>query len=294
MHMKILVTGANGQLGRCLFDVSSETDNEFVFCDRERLDITNIVSIINILNTEKPDCIINCAAYTNTSAAENDANMANNVNILGPAYIAMECSDRKIQFIHISTDYVFDGKTNVPYSESDKCNPINVYGRTKFIGEKEVMNIDRKAIIIRTSWLYSEYGSNFVSKTIDKLKNGERLKYVYDEIGSPTYCKNLARFILKTVLGDDKTIFENGGIWHYCDCGVASRYDFAKAIEDFYIGDNSDLIEPISMREFETKTKRPAYSVLSTKLPDYVKRQYWRDALCDCISAIREKRVEHS
>ena len=294
--MRILVTGANGQLGRCIKDVSIETEDECIFCGHDDFDIANVSAVRAAIETYKPDCVINCAAYTNTNKAETDTANSVRVNGLGPAYLAAECEKRGIQLIHISTDFVFDGNTSRPYETTDECNPINIYGITKFTGEESVLNFNPKAVVIRTSWLYSEYGTNFVTKTIEKLKNvpiNEKLNYVYDEIGSPTYAKNLASFILKKVLRDEKAIFAYGGIWHYCDCGVASRYDFAMAIEEIYYGPDHDKIVPISRQNFNDSAKRPAYSVLSMeRLPQRIRRQYWKYALRDCIYEIKSMECE--
>ena len=279
---KILVTGANGQLGRKIQDNMNILPNcEFIFVDIEDLDITNKQNINSFFHGKEIDFIINCAAYTAVDNAEDDFENAHLVNTLAPVYLAEKAKEIKAKFIHISTDYVFDGTANLPYAEDDSTSPVSVYGRTKLEGEKALLEVLPNAIIIRTSWLYSEYGKNFAKTILKFAKEKESLKVVYDQIGTPTYAGSLANAILQIV-----KIYNESSVWksdtyHYSNLGVCSWYDFAiKLLKHSNI---STPIYPVLSEEFITKAQRPAYSVLNKSKIISVYNltiPYWSDA-CD-------------
>ena len=282
--MKILVTGANGQLARCINDVRGILDS-YTFLTREELDITKYEEIKNAVYKYDPDVIVNCAAFVNTDAAENDTQTAFDVNSVGPSYIADICKRKGIKFIHISTDYVFDGLKGSAYIESDKCAPLNIYGVSKYTGEKIVMDICNESIIIRTSWLYSEYGNNYFTKVIGLIeKTDKKMPFVYDQIGCPTYARNLAKFIVDDVIPNSKII---RGVFQYTDAGAISRYDFAKEIQDIYFRGTKDMIEPTeSASACNPNVRRPKQCILSkaNAIATFgAKLMYWRDGLKECI-----------
>lgn len=291
--MKILVTGGNGQLAKCIRDTAAIYDkvNEYVFLGRGDLDITDSKSICSVFDTIKPQIVLNCAAYVKTDEAEGKNRLnAYMVNALGPTYLALACKERDIELIHISTDYVFDGEKPTAYSVDDECNPLNIYGVSKYCGEEAIKTIYPEAIIIRTSWLYSEYGDNFLTKTVGNIKNaiseGKKLKYVVDQIGCPTYAMNLAHFIVINLIVEQQDAkIRKRTVYHYTDDGIASRYDFAKEIEKG-IFNRSDIIEGCETSEFSDKAKRPKCCILSKReiLDDF--KCYimnWRDALHECV-----------
>lgn len=290
----VLVTGAGGQLGRCIGDAFDRVQGEqvqFVLLNRKELDITNREEIVKALDEYKPNVVVNCAAYVKTDNAEDERTTAYMVNALGPTYLAMECKERQIGLIHISTDYVYDGTKTTAYNESDKCNPLNIYGVSKYCGERAIRSIYPDAFIIRTSWLYSEYGENFLTKTIDNIERakdeGKNLYYVHDQIGCPTYAGNLADFIVKhLILHWENAKRIRNRIFHYTDAGIASRYDFAKAIEEeFGYATNHRRIFPCDSSDFVDKAKRPQCCILSKKKIQLIfdaELMDWRDALRLC------------
>lgn len=303
--MKILVTGANGQLGRCLFDILSSEEQmknmfpnkedfriDYYFADRSQIDITD-ENLYDILSDMKPDVIINCAAYTDTYGAETNQELAFKANTYGVSNLATACSRLGIKLIHISTDYVFDGKKSTPYTEDDACNPLNMYGVTKFFGESYIRSICPTAIIVRTSWLYSEYGNNFVKKTVERLKEKNYMAYVTDEVSVPTYARNLAKFIMFLVIRDytvTDPIYHISGIINFTDNGIASRYDFAKAIEEYHFGEDMGFVRPCLTKNIVDTIKRPPYSVLDNskglKLVTEYTSESWRTALKRCVCNI--------
>ncbi len=226
----ILVTGSSGQLGKSLQFISKKNPNfNFFFCSKNNLNITDYEALENYIKSYKISTIINCAAYTNVKSAENNFKSANLVNCIAVRYLCELCHKYRIKLIHISTDYVFDGKKKLPYNENDNANPINNYGLTKLNGEKEILNSSlEKSIIIRTSWLYSKYGNNFVSKIIDNLELNKPFSVVSDEIGSPTNSFDLAETILVLLTKIDNKIPE---IYHYSNSGYCSRFQFATFIK---------------------------------------------------------------
>jgi len=267
--MRILVTGKNGQLGRSIYKIVNTTNgdslppNEFIFVGREELDLSNNNSIINYFdNHNKFDIIINCAAYTAVDKAEKEQELANQVNHLAIKQLAGIVKEQKAKLIHISTDYVFDGESNKPYKETDETNPINVYGKTKLAGEKALQEImPTNAMIIRTSWVYSEYGNNFVKTMLRLGKERDELNIVSDQIGSPTYATDLAEVILKIINNTNyRNKKQSTEIYHYSNEGEISWHDFAKEI--FELVDIQCRVNPITTGEYPTPAQRPKNTVM--------------------------------
>lgn len=257
--LKILVTGSNGQLGQVLKKISINYSHfSFIFFSKDDMDISNIKLLDKTISDVLPDVIINCAAFTNVELAEKDFDLANQVNNVSVDYLAKSCSFYKIRLIHISTDFVFDGNNTLPYIETDKPNPINNYGRSKFLGENSIFKYELKnSIILRTSWLYSFSNNNFVTKIVNKIKEGKDFNINSDEIGSPTSAFDLANAILFCI---PKIKNNQTEIFHFSNLGYCSRLDFARKISDLL---ECDLI--ISRSDSETNVKRPKFSPLSTK-----------------------------
>ena len=257
--LKILVTGSNGQLGQVLKKISINYSHfSFIFFSKDDMDISNIKLLDKTISDVLPDVIINCAAFTNVELAEKDFDLANQVNNVSVDYLAKYCSFYKIRLIHISTDFVFDGNNTLPYIETDKPNPINNYGRSKFLGENSIFKYELKnSIILRTSWLYSYSNNNFVTKIVNKIKEGKDFNIYSDEIGSPTSAFDLANAILFCI---PKIKNNQTEIFHFSNLGYCSRLDFARKITDLL---ECDLI--ISRSDSETNVKRPKFSPLSTK-----------------------------
>ncbi|MDC3388469.1 dTDP-4-dehydrorhamnose reductase [Flavobacteriaceae bacterium] len=280
----ILVTGANGQLGQCLQELSlSHLSMQFVFLNSKELDITSKESINKVFNNNDFDFCINCAAYTAVDTAESEQVMAEKVNVLGVKYLAEACKIYNTKLIHISTDFVFDGNSNIPYTENHATAPVSVYGKTKLEGENAIQVALEAFFVIRTSWLYSEYGNNFVKTMLRLSKERTELGVISDQIGSPTYAKDLARVILK-IIENDATKY---GVYHYSNEGVASWYDFAKAI--FEISNTDITVNAIPTFSYPTPAKRPNYSVLNTlKLKSNLKVEipYWRDSLKEVLKML--------
>lgn len=285
--MNILVTGANGQLGSEIKELTGiYNQHTFVFADILDLDICDGVALIEFVNKHKIEAIINCAAYTAVDKAETDIVTAKNVNALGVENLVKAAQTVKGRLIQISTEYVFDGTKNMPYIESDTPNPLGVYGITKLEGEQKVLAADINGIVIRTSWLYSFFGTNFV-KTMLRLGNEKSsLNVVFDQVGTPTYARDLAVVCLE-ILSNHEDLTANGKLYHYANEGVASWYDFAKAIME--LGDVDCDIKPIETKNYLTIAKRPYYAVLNK---DKIKSDfgfeipYWRDSLKDCIQKL--------
>lgn len=278
MSKKILVTGANGQLGSELRVLSVNSNHEFLFTDVAELDITNREAVDNYVSEHGAEIIVNCAAYTNVDKAEDDTEMADNINHLAVKNLAEVSAKYKLILIHISTDYVFDGSKNTPYLETDATAPLGVYGHTKLDGEKAVTDSGCDYLIIRTSWLYSSFGNNFV-KTMRRLTaEKDSLKVVFDQVGTPTYAGDLAQAILKII--DSGKYADNAGIYHFSNEGVCSWYDFAIEIRN--LSGNLCDIQPCHSDEFPSKVKRPNFSVLDkTKIKETfgLKIPYWKVSL---------------
>ena len=253
----VLVTGGNGQLAKCINDSSIEYSNlNFIWTDLPEFDIASKEQTTRFFQNNKMDYCINCAAYTAVDRAEIENSMAHEVNAIGPQNLALACKEYNVKLIHISTDFVFDGESSVPYSESDITKPISTYGDSKLKGEKAIMDIFDDFYIIRTSWLYSEYGSNFFKTMLDFSNTKNEINIIFDQVGTPTYAGDLAKVVLK-MIADDSDQF---GIYHFSNEGVASWYDFALAIFDECRCEIK--VNPIRTSEYPTLAKRPPYSVL--------------------------------
>lgn len=283
----ILVTGSNGQLGNELRLVVDEKDkiNNYFFTDVADLDITNKNDVSNFFVTNNIDIVVNCAAYTNVDKAEDDKEKADLINYIGPKNLAEVCRERNGFLIHISTDYVFDGTKNTPYTESDETKPLGVYGETKLKGENAIINSGCEYVIIRTSWLYSSFGKNFL-KTIQKLTSEKELiKVVFDQVGTPTNAHDLAEVIYLIIQKNDTEI--KNQIYHFSNEGVCSWYDFAVAINEAF-GHNCKVL-PCHSDEFPSKVTRPSYSVLDkTKIKNAlgIEIQHWRNSMEKCIESL--------
>lgn len=257
---KVLVTGANGQLGQCLQDaVLNKKDLQVLFKDLPNLDITNLKSLETFFSKNKFEYCINCAAYTSVDLAETNKELAYAVNAVGVKNLAEVCKKNKITLLHISTDFVFDGQKEMPYTEDDTPNPLGVYGNSKLQGERYIQEAMDCFFIIRTSWLYSEYGNNFLKTMLKLSETRDKISVVNDQIGSPTYAGDLAQVLLKIVLSSSK----NYGLYHYSNYGAISWYDFA--VEIFKRFDKTTEVVPIQTSGYPTAAQRPKYSVLSTK-----------------------------
>ena len=289
--MFVLVTGANGQLGKSLNRLVNQniTDYRFVFSTRDELDLTDFKYIRGFIEKNQFDVIINCAAFTAVDKSELEKENANRVNHLAVKNIAEIARDNCIKLIHISTDYVFDGLKQKPYNELDAASPINVYGKTKLDGESAIMSsMSNDAVIIRTSWLYSEYGNNFVDTILSLAKERKELNIVSDQIGSPTYADDLATSILKII---ENTKFsktsQTSEVLHYSNDGHCSWYDFANEIVK--ISGLKCSIKSISSEDYKQTAKRPKHVLLDkSKIKDFYGLEMisWKDSLNKCIQVL--------
>ena len=287
--MKVLITGSNGQLGSEIRELASDYENlECIFKDLPELDICDTDALNTFIIDQHINVVINCAAYTAVDKAEEDPEIAEQVNTKAVLNLvnALEKVDGKL--IHISTDYVFDGNHSQPYKESDPVSPIGVYGQTKRAGELAVLNGSIDAIVIRTSWLYSKYGNNFV-KTMLRLGNEKKsIQVVSDQKGTPTFAKDLAKTCLDILSDASSTnLSKKGSLYHYSNEGVTSWYDFATAIME--IGNIDCKVIPIETKDYPTQARRPMYSVLDKskiKSDFKVTIPHWRDSLTNCIKKI--------
>jgi len=298
--MRILVTGKNGQLGRSIHKLvntdskidNNQSSNEFIFVGREELDLSNESSISHYFDSnDRFDVIINCAAYTAVDKAEEEQELANQVNHLAVKQLAGIAKEQKAKLIHISTDYVFDGTGSKPYKETDKTNPINVYGKTKLAGEKALQEImPTNAMIIRTSWVYSEYGNNFVKTMLRLGKERNEINVVSDQIGSPTYATDLAKAILKIIDNRDYQDKDKATeIYHHSNKGEISWYDFTKEI--FKLAKIDCKVSPITTEQYPTPAKRPRNTLMSK---DKIIEEFsleildWKKSLETCITILKE------
>jgi dTDP-4-dehydrorhamnose reductase len=263
--MRVLVTGKNGQLGRSINKVVREIqpDDEFIFVGRDELDLSKEASVTNYFDRNNFDVIINCAAYTAVDKAEEEENLADQVNHLAVKQLAEIAKAQQAKLLHISTDYVFDGESDKPYKESDTANPINVYGKTKLAGEQALQEVmQTNAIIIRTSWVYSEFGNNFVDTMLRLGKERDELNVVSDQVGSPTYATDLASAILEIIQNKEfKETIQATQIYHYSNEGEISWYELAKEI--FKLSNIKCKINPIKTNLYPTSAKRPGNTVMS-------------------------------
>lgn len=285
--MKVLITGAHGQLGSCLrLELEKDPAIEAIYTDYDSLDITNREGVKRFLADNRPDVVVNCAAYTAVDKAETDEILAAALNTVAVGNIADAAAETGAKVIHISTDYVFSGQGFRPYEENDEPYPQGIYGRTKLEGEALLSSLCPDSMIIRTAWLYSEFGKNFVKTMLSLAKTHPSLRVVADQIGSPTYAGDLAAAI-HTILRHEAW---RPGVYHYTDEGVASWFDFSKAI--FELAGRDVKVDPVPTSEYPTPAKRPLYSVLSKakiKKTFDLEIPYWRDSLGKCLSKLGEK-----
>ncbi len=287
--MKILVTGAGGQLGREMQRVAGNMPSHtFIYTDVtdefQKLDITNEAETLAFVEKENVEVIVNCAAYTNVDKAESDEAAANLINNVGPRNLALAAQQCNATLIHISTDYVFQGNGNTPCVETEPANPLGVYGRTKWAGEQSIAATGCKHIIIRTAWLYSKHGKNFLKTMMQLTRERSELKVVFDQVGTPTYAGDLAEAIAYIIATNQ---YSRQGIYHYSNEGVCSWYDFAVAINNAC--GNNCRIAPCHSDEFPSPVRRPHYSVLDkTKLKRTfgLKVPYWHTSMLRCIDEI--------
>ena len=288
--MNILVTGANGQLGNEMRIVSRNSQDHYIFTDVAELDITNATAVTKMVNDNDIKAIINCAAYTNVDKAEDDYDFAELLNATAVKHLAQAIKKNDGILIHVSTDYVFGGtKNNTPCSEDEPANPTGVYGITKLHGEQSIIEVGCKHLIIRTAWLYSEFGKNFVKTMLNLTTTKPNLNVVFDQVGSPTYAYDLAQAIFNIV---EKRKYEGqDGIYHYSNEGVCSWYDFTKMIAE-YAGHTDCDIQPCHSDEFPSKVVRPSYSVLDkTKIKKTfdIHIPYWTDSLKRCLAELAKQ-----
>lgn len=269
---KILVTGANGMLGQDLCPILEDSGYEVVETDVDTLDITSTENVKKVLELEKPDFVIHCAAYTNVDKAEEDLKTAELINVTGTENIADICGKLGITLVYISTDYVFDGEKQEPYLPNDRVNPLNNYGMTKYEGEEAVRSLCDQYYVVRTSWLYGHHGKNFVETMLNIAKNNKNLKVVDDQIGSPTWTVDLSNGIISLL----KTNAEYG-TYHICGAGATSWYGFAKEI--FNQAGVDVNLTPCTTNEFPRPAKRPSFS----KMESFGKCRNWKVALRDYL-----------
>lgn len=292
--MNILVTGANGQLGNEMQLVSKDSQDHYIFTDvcdgYQKLDITDLNAIRQMVKDNDVKCIINCAAWTNVDKAETAGDIVETLNATAPENLAKAMKEVDGLLVHISTDYVFGGDPyNTPCTEDRKGTPTGVYGLTKLHGEQKIQAVECNYIIIRTAWLYSEFGHNFVKTMLNLTETKPQLKVVFDQAGTPTYAGDLADVIYDIV--ENRKYTGKTGIYHFSNEGVCSWYDFTKKIAEL-AGHTSCDIEPCHSDEFPSPVKRPAYSVLDkTKIKKTfgIKIPYWTDSLKKCMSNLLNK-----
>ncbi len=287
--MNILVTGANGQLGHEMQEVAKNSEHKFIFTDvaegYDKLDITDVDAIRRMVSENGINIIVNCAAYTNVDKAESDTAVADLLNNKAAGNLAQAMKEVGGTLIHVSTDYVFQGDRNIPCREDWETNPLGVYGKTKLAGERSIEATGCKHIIIRTAWLYSKWGKNFVKTMQSLTASHDTLKVVFDQVGTPTYAGDLAAAI-GHIIGTDQT--DKTGIYHFSNEGVCSWYDFAKLICE--LSGNTCDIQPCYSEEFPSPVQRPHFSVLDKskiKSTFGLKVPYWTDSLKKCIEEIK-------
>ena len=285
---KILIIGGNGQLGNSLNKLSSEyaLDYEFHFTDYDTLDITNQKQINEYFSEYEPHYCINVSAYTAVDLAEQEKEKAFAINAEGVKHLAEACAEKGIDLIHISTDYVFDGDTNIPYSEDNFTNPLSVYGASKLEGENLALENNPKTIIIRTSWLYSEFGKNFVKTMLNLFGSKDELNVVADQFGQPTNANDLAEVIMKIISTEEKEY----GVFHFSNYPETTWFDFAKKIAE--LSKSKIKINPISTEQYPTPAKRPMRSTMCLdKIENSynIEPKYWENSLEECVEILTQK-----
>ena len=283
--MNILVTGANGQLGNEMQVLARENlQHTYFFTDVQELDICDEQAVYAYVSEHKIDIIVNCAAYTAVDKAEDNVELCDKLNNIAPGYLARAAQANGAAMIQVSTDYVFDGTAHIPYTEEEPTCPASVYGSTKLAGEQNVMDHCEKAMVIRTAWLYSIYGNNFVKTIIRLAQERDSLGVIFDQIGTPTYANDLAQAIFAAI---NKGVVR--GIYHFSDEGVCSWYDFTIAIHRL-AGIASCKVKPLHTADYPAKAPRPHYSVLDkTKIKDTfgIEIPHWEESLKRCINQLR-------
>ena len=286
---RILITGANGQLGNEMRRLGAVSPNEYLFTDVAELDITDKGAVIGFVKENKVDIIVNCAAYTNVDKAEDDEATAELINATAVRNLAEAVKAVDGTLFHVSTDYVFGADGNTPRSEDMPLNPLGAYGRTKLHGEQAIAEVGAKAIIIRTAWLYSEFGNNFLKTMLRLTAEKESLNVVFDQVGTPTYAGDLALAIFSIIEGD---IYKgNEGIYHFSNEGVCSWYDFALEIA-MAAGHDNCKVQPCHSNEFPSKVTRPPFSVLDkTKIKTTfgIEIPHWRDSMLYCLQRLAKQ-----
>jgi dTDP-4-dehydrorhamnose reductase len=281
----IVVTGANGQVGQSIKLLSDlYPDVKFSFLTRDDLSISDREALNSFFQNQKPTVLINCAAYTAVDKAETEQELALSVNATAVETLAGICKEFNTKFVHISTDYVFDGNASIPYKESDSTNPVNYYGFTKLQGENLAIAANPETIILRTSWVYAPHGKNFVKTMLKLMQDRTELNVVGDQFGSPTYAPDLAEALLKIALSDHII----PGVYHFSNDGIISWFDFATAIAE--ISHSSCKVNAITTAQYPTPAKRPSYSGLNkSKIQSNYSIQLkpWRDSLQDCIQKLK-------
>ncbi|WJG21764.1 dTDP-4-dehydrorhamnose reductase [Vibrio furnissii] len=291
--MKILVTGANGQLGCSIQNISELYDISLILTDSEQLDITILESVDKIIEEARPDIIVNAAAYTAVDKAEEEEALATKVNVTGPHNLAVIADRYEIPLIHVSTDYVFDGSETKPYHPYDKSNPQGIYGKTKWMGEEAVRNNLTQHVIVRTAWVFSEYGNNFVKTILNLSTSREELGIIADQYGCPTYAGDLAKCILDIAIKINSCESIEWGTYHYCGDMATSWHGFTRAIvadaRDFGIIKDLPVINAIKSSDYTFKTPRPEFSVLDCSATEEswgVKPSNWRNSLVRVIEKL--------
>ncbi|WP_343681387.1 dTDP-4-dehydrorhamnose reductase [Chryseobacterium arthrosphaerae] len=287
---KIAVIGSNGQLGNCIRKIAPdfELDYEFIFTDSSVLDVTDESQVNDFFYNNKPDYCLNASAYTAVDLAETEKDKAFAVNADGVAFLAQACADYKAVLIHVSTDYVFDGDTNLPYSEDDFTNPIGVYGASKRKGEELALEINPHTIILRTSWLYSEFNKNFVKTMLNLFAQKNELGIVADQYGQPTNANDLAEAIMEIVQTPEKTY----GIFHFSNYPETTWFEFAQKIAEF--SKSSIKLNPLTTEQYPTPAKRPVRSTMSLdKIEETYKIEpkHWENSLEECVETLAQSKL---
>lgn len=282
---KILITGSNGQLGSEMKVISAlYPEYQFLYTDVAELDLTNAQAVESFFAENKPDAVVNCAAYTAVDKAEDDVELCYKINCDAIENLGRASKENGAVLIHVSTDYVFDGTSYIPYTEDMPVCPASVYGKSKLAGEEALLAVNPESVIVRTSWLYSSFGNNFVKTMLKLGKERDSLNVIFDQVGTPTYAADLAEAIMKIVVSE-KII---PGIYHFSNEGVCSWYDFTKTIHA--LAGIQCNVQPIETKDYPTRTPRPHYSVLNKgkiKAVYGIQIPYWRDSLEKCIALLQ-------